>query len=106
MQSFKKSAMKAVFALVAFGGLFGVVSLAAPSTVQADPYHHHHHYHAPRYVPQYYAPQYRVPHYHAPSIHVDRTYHVDSYHWTPYRGLHTHGHYDYTPHSTPGHLHW
>ena len=47
---------------------------------------------------------YRTPIYHRPSVHLDRVYHVESLHWTPYRGLHAHGHYDLIPHYTPGHF--
>ncbi len=41
---------------------------------------------------------------HGPSVHYDRVYHPTSRHWTPYRGWHTHGHYDYVPHYVPGHF--
>jgi hypothetical protein len=34
------------------------------------------------------------------SMHYDRVYHGYS-HWTPGRGYHSHGHYDYVPHYTP-----
>ena len=44
------------------------------------------------------------PVYHAGSVHYHRTYHPTSTHWTPSRGLHTHGHYDYRPHYIPGHF--
>ena len=44
------------------------------------------------------------PIYHPPSVHYDRVYHPEYYHWTPGRGLHTHGHYDYVPHYVPGHF--
>jgi len=44
------------------------------------------------------------PAYHQPSVHVDRVYHAETRHWTPFRGLHTHGHYDSVPHYTPGHF--
>ena len=43
------------------------------------------------------------PVYHGPSVHYDRVYHPTRTHWTPYRGLHTHGHFDYVPHYSPGH---
>ena len=46
---------------------------------------------------------YNGPIYHAPSVHYDRVYHPTTSHWTPWRGWHTHGHYDYVPHYTPGH---
>ena len=45
-----------------------------------------------------------APIYHAPSVHYDRVYHPEFYHWTPGRGLHSHGHYDYVPHYVPGHF--
>ena len=41
--------------------------------------------------------------YHGPSVHYDRVYHPTRTHWTPYRGLHTHGHYDRVRHYVPGH---
>ena len=44
------------------------------------------------------------PVYHPPSVHYDQTYHPTRTHWAPFRGVHTHGHYDVTPHYTPGHL--
>jgi hypothetical protein len=47
---------------------------------------------------------YDGPIYHAPSVHYHRVYHPEYSHWTPHRGLHTHGHYDYVPHYTPGHF--
>jgi len=43
------------------------------------------------------------PIWHGPSVHYDRVYHPTRVHWTPRRGLHTHGHYDYVPHFVPGH---
>lgn len=46
---------------------------------------------------------YSAPIYHAPSVHYDTQWHGYS-HWTPYRGLHSHGHYDTVPHYTPGHF--
>jgi hypothetical protein len=62
----------------------------------------------------YYGPRYGVRHgghhrnsgpiYHAPSVHYDPVYHAEYYHWTPGRGVHTHGHYDYVPHYVPGHF--
>jgi hypothetical protein len=114
MTSFKQLAAKAVVTLAACGGVFGAISLAAPSEAKADPYHYHYtpHVHVQQYyaphvqVPHYHAPQYVVPQYHAPSVHYHRSYHHDYDHWTPHQGLHSHGHYDYTPHYTPGHLHW
>jgi len=45
-----------------------------------------------------------APIYHPPSVHTDYRYHAESYHWTPWQGLHTHGHYDAVPHYTPGHI--
>lgn len=44
------------------------------------------------------------PIYHAPSVHSDRVYHPTRTHWTPFRGVHTHGHYDVVPHYVPGHI--
>ena len=44
------------------------------------------------------------PIYHAPSVHHDPVYHPEYLHWTPGRGVHTHGHYDYVPHYVPGHF--
>jgi hypothetical protein len=44
-----------------------------------------------------------APAWHGPSMHYDRVYHPTYRHWTPQRGLHTHGHYDYAPHYVPGH---
>jgi len=44
------------------------------------------------------------PVYHAPSVHYDRVFHPEYTHWTPFRGVHTHGHYDAVPHVTPGHF--
>lgn len=41
---------------------------------------------------------------HTGSVHLHRTYHPTSSHWTPGGGFHTHGHYDYVPHFTPGHF--
>lgn len=43
--------------------------------------------------------------YHRPSVHYDTRYHADSYHWTPFNGVHAHGHYDSVPHYTRGHHH-
>ena len=43
------------------------------------------------------------PVYHPPSVHQDQVYHPTRTHWTPFRGFHTHGHYDSVPHYTPGH---
>lgn len=42
--------------------------------------------------------------YHAPSVHYHKQFHGYS-HWTPSRGYHSHGHYDYVPHYVPGHVH-
>lgn len=42
--------------------------------------------------------------YHSPSMHYDRQFHGSS-HWTPFRGYHSHGHYDNVPHYVPGHSH-
>jgi hypothetical protein len=47
---------------------------------------------------------YDGPVYHAPSVHYHRVYHPEYSHWTPYRGWHTHGHYDHVPHYVPGHF--
>ena len=44
------------------------------------------------------------PVYHAPSLHYDSVYHPTRTHWTPWGGLHTHGHRDVVPHYTPGHI--
>ena len=93
MKRFKQLAAKAVLGLAPFGGVVGVVSLAAPNEAHAVPYH-------------YYTPHYHAPHYHAPSVHYHRTYHRDYDHWTPRQGWHSHGHYHYQPHYAPGHWHW
>jgi hypothetical protein len=37
------------------------------------------------------------PVYHGPSVHYDRVYHPTRTHWTPQRGWHSPGHYDYVP---------
>lgn len=47
---------------------------------------------------------FRAPAYHPPSVHTDLQYHPTRTHWTPFRGVHTHGHYDAVPHYTPGHV--
>jgi hypothetical protein len=47
---------------------------------------------------------YSGPVYDPPSVHYDRVYHPTTTHWTPFRGRHTHGHFDVVPHYTPGHL--
>ena len=47
---------------------------------------------------------YKTPIYHGPSVHYDKVYHPTRTHWTPGRGWHTHGHYDYVPHYVPGHF--
>jgi hypothetical protein len=109
MKSSQKIIAKTMLGLAVLAGVFGMVVLAAPGQAQADPHgSHHHHYVTPHYhVPQYFhVPHYHVPHYHAPSLHFHRTYHHDYDHWTPQQGWHSHGHYHYTPHYTPGHLHW
>jgi hypothetical protein len=103
MKTIRIFAAKAVIALTAFAGAFSATFLAAPADAKADP-HYHFSPHVHVYRP--YIPHYSLPHYHAPSVHYHRTYHPDYYHWTPSRGLHSHGHYDYTPHYTPGHWHW
>lgn len=71
--------------------------------------HRRHHGHggssAQRYsVQRYNAWTYSEPIYHGSSSHFDSRYHVDSYDWTPRQGIHTHGHYDVTPHFTPRHF--
>ena len=50
-----------------------------------------------------YRSYYSGPVYHQPSLHYDRVYHATP-HYTPWRGWHTHGHYDTVPHYTPGHF--
>ena len=42
--------------------------------------------------------------YHAPSVQYQPQFHGSS-HWTPYRGSHSHGHIDYVPRYSPGHMH-
>ncbi len=44
------------------------------------------------------------PVWHPGSTHYHRVYHPTRVHWTPGRGWHTHGHYDYVPHRTQGHF--
>lgn len=44
---------------------------------------------------------YSVPSYNTPVAHYDTQWHGYS-HWTPYSGIHSHGHYDVTPHVTYG----
>jgi hypothetical protein len=43
--------------------------------------------------------------YGAPGLHYDLYYHHEFNHWTPWRGLHSHGHYDAVPHIGP-HYGW
>jgi hypothetical protein len=56
----------------------------------------------PRHVGYGYG--YHGPIYHPPSVHYHKVYHPEYSHWTPWRGWHTHGHYDRVPHYTPGHF--
>jgi len=42
--------------------------------------------------------------YHGPSVHHDALWHHEYDHWTPRRGWHGHGHYDFVPHYVPGHF--
>ena len=39
-----------------------------------------------------------VPRVYRPTFHYDYYYHHEYFHWTPWRGLHSHGHYDAVPH--------
>jgi hypothetical protein len=42
--------------------------------------------------------------YHPPTIQYRKVYHPTKLHWTPKRGLHSHGHFDYVPTYVPGHF--
>ncbi|MBX9656801.1 hypothetical protein K2Y11_24550 [bacterium] len=68
---------------------FALLMLGMPAAAMAGPWGHR------------YGHSHSV--YHPPSVHYDRVYHEDYLHWTPFRGLHSHGHYDIVPHYTPGH---
>jgi hypothetical protein len=72
-------------------------ALSGPTEAQAGWGHGHSH--------GYRSSGYRSgPIYHGPSLHYDSVYHHEYSHWTPYRGWHSHGHYDLVPHYTPGHF--
>ena len=45
-----------------------------------------------------YSSHYYTPYVYRPTFHYDYYYHHEYYHWTPWRGLHSHGHYDAVPH--------
>jgi hypothetical protein len=89
--SFRKGLIVALatFALAVVSGF--------SSEAQAGGVYGHHRHHAHSYNRS-------GPIYHGPSVHYDTYYHHEYSHWTPWRGWHSHGHYDTVPHYTPGHF--
>ena len=88
----KKTALVLVAALTLVAVSSSVASAAHPSFSFSigSPYHFGHSYGGYYHV--------------TPPVHTHRVFHADRLHWTPGRGLHTHGHYDYIPHV--GHSSW
>lgn len=95
--------MKRTFRFFALASLLAVgITLLDSKTSQAQDYRYGG-YGRSFSNQRYYAPQ-SGPIYHQPSVHFDQTYHPTRTHWTPFRGQHTHGHYDAVPHVVPGHF--
>ena len=95
----KRKSIAILLAIAAMFTLFDVRPAAAGGR------HRHGGRSGQRYsVQRYNAWGYAQPVYHGTSVHLDSTYHVESYDWTPRQGIHSHGHYDVTPHFTPRHF--
>ncbi len=102
--------MKTIFqarkSLLVLAALTVAGVLSSENSAQAGDNHRSHSHYSGRVHghPSYYANQRSGPIYHAPSVHYHSQYHHEYSHWTPYRGWHSHGHYDAVPHYTPGHF--
>ena len=82
--------------------LAAAMILTVGATAQADHFHGGHS-HGGGYG-GYGGYGFTSPIWHGSSVHLDRVYHPTRTHWTPSRGWHTHGHFDYVPHYVPGHF--